>query len=366
VSLLSITFLVILGVHILYLASLSVAFFRASRQRVTTSSPLSVIVCAHDEEDNLRELIPLLLAQQYAEYEVIIIDDRSNDNTYDYLLEATRQYPQLKMVTVKETPAHVNGKKFGITLAVKAARYDWLVFTDADCRPRSSTWLLEMSRCFHQDKSIALGVSLYRRKPGFLNSFIRFESLLTATQYIGWALLGNPYMGVGRNLAYRKNLFIENKGFNRHLSVTGGDDDLFVNQHATSQNTACAIGAEALVFSEPKQTWADFYYQKIRHLSVGKRYRWKHKFLLGMFSLTWIFTWLLVLPLMFFFSGWQWVLAVFVVRQIILILLIHRASRRFGDPFESWKTPVLDFIYAFYYLVAGPVALLAKKVRWKN
>jgi cellulose synthase/poly-beta-1,6-N-acetylglucosamine synthase-like glycosyltransferase len=366
VSFLSIALIVILSVHIFYLALLAGAFFRPLRPPSTPSLPLSVIVCAHDEERNLKELIPLLLAQQYPEYEVIIVDDRSNDNTYDYLLEATKQYSQLKMVKVRDTPAHVNGKKFGITLAVKAARYDWVVFTDADCRPHGTAWLSEMSRRFSQDKSIVLGVSLYQRKPGLLNSFIRFESLLTATQYIGWALLGYPYMGVGRNMAYRKNLFIDNKGFNDHLSVMGGDDDLFVNQHATAQNTTTAIGADALVLSKPKQTWADFYYQKIRHLAVGKKYRGKHKLMLGMFTLTWIFTWLLVAPLAFFSSLWQWVLAVFLVREVLLIILVHKASRRFGEPFESWKTPLLDFIYAFYYLVAGPVALLTKKVRWKN
>jgi len=328
--------------------------------------PVSVIVCAHDEEENLKVLIPQLLAMDYPEFEVIIVEDRSNDNTFDYLLEATRENSKLKMVRVQQTPEHINGKKFGLTLGIKAARHDWLLFTDADCRPSSDKWMIEMSNHFTDKTEIVLGFSPYKKTPGLLNSFIRFETFLTAIQYIGFALIGKPYMGVGRNLAYRKSLFINNKGFNAHLGVMGGDDDLFVNEHATSRNTVIGIGKEALVFSQPKTTFLDYYYQKLRHLSVGKKYKFIDRMNLGLFSLTWILTWLFVLPVSFF-SPWLYlIMGCFFLRWILLTTLFQLAPKRLGDRFEAWKTPFLDFIYAFYYLVTGLVALVSKKVRWKN
>jgi glycosyltransferase involved in cell wall biosynthesis len=352
--------------QIIYLVLFLIAFSRKRKIAPDQQPPVSIVVCAHDEEENLRELIPQLLNQRYSHFEVIIVEDRSNDGTFDYLLDATKQNEKLKMVRVTQTPEHINGKKFGLTLGIKAAKNDWILFTDADCRPKNENWLKEMSAACSVDHQIVLGVSVYEKEKGLLNNFIRFETFLTAIQYVGWALLGNPYMGVGRNLAYRKSLFINNKGFHPYLKVTGGDDDLFVNAHSTRKNTGVVLGAESLIFSKPKKFWTDFYYQKIRHLSVGKNYKFFDKIILGLFSFTWILTWIFVLPFTPF-SAWNYVLAgCILLRWILLISLFNLAPRKMGDPFEAWKAPFLDFIYAFYYLVAGPVAFFSKKVRWKN
>lgn len=356
----------VLSVQIIYIALFLYAFLKKRNTNRSELQPVSIIVCAHDEEENLKALIPQLLAMDYPEFEVIIVEDRSNDNTYDFLLEATQQHPRLKMVRVQQTPEHINGKKFGLTLGIKAARYEWILFTDADCRPVSSKWVEEMSSHFNAKSQIVLGFSSYEKRPGLLNSFIRFETFLTGIQYIGFALIGKPYMGVGRNLSYRKALFINNKGFNTHLGVMGGDDDLFVNEHATAENVGVSIGKDALILSQPKTTFIDYYYQKLRHLSVGKKYKFGDRILLGLFSVTWILTWLLIVPYSFFSPLWQWIAGAFAFRWILLITLFAIAPEKLGDKFESWKTPFLDFIYAFYYLVAGLVALVSQKVRWKN
>ena len=329
-----------------------------------TSPSVSVIVCAHDEEENLRRLIPILLSQSHSNYEVIIVDDRSNDGTYDLLLKMTSEYPKLRMVTVRELPEHLTGKKFALTMGIKAAKNEWVLLTDADCNP-GANWINGMSQHFNEDRNIVLGFSPYEKHPGLLNSFIRFETFLTAIQYFGFALLGRPYMGVGRNLAYSRKLFIGSKGFNDHLNVPGGDDDLFVNQHATAATTSLAMGAGVVVHSVPKKTWTEYFYQKLRHLSVGKRYKSGDRFLLGGFTLTWIlwpFT-LLALP----FLGMESAIlgGMILLRWISLCMLFTMAPRTLGEPFEVAKVPVIDFIYAFYYLVAGPIALVSKRVRWK-
>ena len=356
----------VVAVQLFYLTRLLFAFVRERTITSGITPPVSVIVCAHDEEMNLKQLIPLLLKQDYPEFEVIIVEDRSNDQTYDYLLEATRLHPQLKMVQVKFLPEHITGKKFALTLGVKAAAHDWVLLTDADCRPAGNQWIRSMASHMSAERQFVVGYSPYLPASGYLNWFIRFESLVTAIQFVGWALLRRPYMGTGRNLAYRKSVFLDNKGFNAHLSITGGDDDLFVNQHAGPRNVDVCFGSDSLVWSVPKKSWRDFLYQKLRHLAVGKRYRAVDKFRLGMFSFTWILSWLLVAPLMIqpaFGHSYLW--AGFLAREILLGVLIHRASRALGDAFESWKTPILDFNYAIYYLGTGLMALVSKRIRWK-
>lgn len=326
--------------------------------------PVSVIVCAHDEEENLRQLIPLLLEQDYCQFEVIVVEDRCNDNTFDYLREAAANDSRLKMVRVESKPEHVSGKKFALTLGIKAATYDWVLLTDADCRPSTGKWINGMIRQVGDNVHIALGYSPYEKAPGLLNSFIRYEGLLTAVQYLGMSLLGKPYMGVGRNLAYKKKIFFDNKGFNTHLGITGGDDDLLVNSLAHSTNTIAVIDPETVVYSKPKKSWSSFYYQKLRHLSVGKYYKTSDKLILGLFNISLIGCWLLVVPAAISTTGVA--LSLFLLRMMLLMLLLRIASRKLGDTIALWKVPFLDFIFVIYYLVIGLSALRVKTIQWKK
>jgi hypothetical protein len=223
-----------------------------------------------------------------------------------------------------------------------------------------------MSEEFQDSTQFVLGFSPYQEMPGFLNLFVRFESLITALQYFSFALAKNPYMGVGRNLSYRKSLFLEKKGFNNYQHVIGGDDDLFVNLHANGKNTRVQIHPESVVYSIPEKTWKSFFYQKVRHLSVGKRYKFKHKFLLALFHLTWILTWFVGLPLAVLYTYYYAIIAALVIRIGLLIWSIYVITKRTAQPYKLWAVPVLDFLYPFYYISTGLVALVTKKVRWKN
>lgn len=364
-QILIVVFLVAVGIQLLYLIVFIIAFIRKQPAGKNAQVPVSVVVCAHDEAQNLKELIPRLLSQDYPEFEVIIVNDRSNDSTYDFLLEETKKDTRLRMVDVKSTLERVNGKKYGITLAIKAAAHEWILLTDADCRPNSQHWIQSMSQYFNDGTQFVLGLSPYIKKPGFLNLFIRFETLLTAIQYFSFGWMKNPYMGVGRNLAYRKSLFLEKKGFNNYLHVTGGDDDLYVNMHARGKNTRLQIAPESHTYSIPKISWKSFYEQKIRHLSVGKRYRFSHRFLLGLFSLTWIITWFTGVSLLFTTENYL-IMIPFALRWILLVLLFRIMLKKASLTFALWAVPILDFLYAIYYLSTGLVALTTKKIRWRN
>jgi glycosyltransferase involved in cell wall biosynthesis len=354
------------GIQIIYLLLFFYAFHKKRMVPVHEPHPVSVIVCAHDEEQNLKELIPQLLAQKHPEFEVIIVEDRSNDGTYDYLLEATQLDSRLKMVRVTHKPDYINGKKFAITLGVRAAKYEWLLFTDADCRPDNEHWIANLTSQYDADTQVVLGYSPYKKSEGILNAFIRFESLLTGIQYMGMALLGKPYMGVGRNLAYTKSLFLQSKGFNNYVGVMGGDDDLFVNIHAQRANTQVCVGLQSTTHSTPKNTWAEYLNQKLRHLHAGKRYKFSDKAIIGLFMSSWLLMWFVAAPAFLLVNQPGALAALWFVRWILLAALFYRASRRLGGDFEWWKTPLLDFIFPFYYLVTGLRALVAKRIRWKN
>jgi len=327
---------------------------------------ISVVVCSKNEVSNLKNLVPKLLDQRFGEYELILVDDRSTDDTYDYAIELEQKEEKLKFVRIDSTPDHINNKKYALTLGIKAAKFDHILFTDADCLPVGENWIDEMSLGFRSDKkNFVIGYSQYENSKGFLNQFIKYETLLTAINYIGLGLLGNPYMAVGRNIAYRKSLFLNNKGFGKFQNVVGGDDDLLINQYAKRRNTSFILSPESTIYSKPKTKLSDFILQKTRHLSVGKHYRSTDKLVLGLLSLSKIIFWISFVAVILSVFQTYFVLGSFFLVMVSLLTALLLLKKRTGDKSSILMLPFLDFIFVFYYISTGLKVLFTKKVRWK-
>ena len=255
---------------------------------------VSVILCAHNESDNLSQYLQALLTQDYPEYEVIVVDDGSEDNTRQVIEDYMARDSRLHMTFVPYGARVNSTKKLALTLAAKAAQYDYFLLTDADCVPESDQWISEMMRGFDKspitnDQSpvdIVLGFGAYFHTKGHVNRLIQYDTLFNGLHYLGAALCGHPYMGVGRNLAYRKSLFFESGGFTHLMTSKAGDDDLFVNHVATPANTAVVLSRDSYTWSPAKRTLKEWWQQKRRHLSVSPAYRPQTKFRLSLEPLT--------------------------------------------------------------------------------
>ena len=244
------------------------------QKKKSSSTPgISVIICAKNEERNLKHFLPLVLQQDYPEFEVVVVNDSSTDDTEQLLMQLAAQFTQLRYTSIPANDKLMRGKKLALTIGLKSAKYDLVVLTDADCYPVSDQWLKRMGANFSGDKKIVLGYGGYEREKGLLNKLIRYETTFTAIQYLSYAIKGRPYMGVGRNLAYEKALFFDNKGFAGHYHLLSGDDDLFVNENATRKNSAVEFSHESHTLSLPETTFRGWVKQKKRHLSVGGHYR---------------------------------------------------------------------------------------------
>ncbi len=325
---------------------------------------VSVVICAWNELDNLKKLIPVLLNQDYPIFEIIIVDDRSDDECYDFLLYESFKHSNLKHIRINDTPDHIASKKYALTLGIKAAIYDVILLTDADCMPESKSWIRLMASRVQDPTQIILGFSPYRFRKGFLNFLIRHETFYTAVQYMSFAIAGIPYMGVGRNLVYRKSLFIDHKGFRSHLRVVGGDDDLFVGEVATAKNTAINLVPESFVYSEPKHTFKAWFRQKRRHLAVGKKYRFRNKFLLGLYSLGQLLFWLTGMILL---ANQAFVISVavgFVLKITVQLLVFTRIAKHLDTSIRWHSLLLFDFLYMIYYSFIGTWALFTKRISW--
>ena len=361
-------FIVSASIQFLFLVIVSIALYRYKKPvpKSYVIPGISIVISAKNEYDNLQTLIPILLKQQYKNYEIILIDDNSSDDTYDYAIDLDKKEEKFKLVRINETPDHISNKKYALTLGIRTAKYDHVLLTDADCIPNSDNWVKEMSDGFTSEtQKFVIGYSQYYANEGLLNKFITYETMLTAVHYFGIGLLGHPYMGVGRNIAYRKSFFLENKGFGKFQGVIGGDDDLLVNQYATKSNTAFILGPESTIYSNPKTKLKDFILQKTRHLSVGKHYRKADKLVLGLLSLSKITFWLGFIAAIMSVFRTYFVLAGFFMVMVSLLTALAVLKKRTGDNLKIWMLPILDFIFIFYYISTGLRVLFTKKVRWK-
>jgi len=338
------------------------------------SEPVSLILCAHNELENLRELVPLLLRQDYpAGFELVLINDRSHDATELYAQQLAQYYPgHFRFVSVTHTPAGFSPKKYALTLGIKAARYQRMLFTDADCRPASPDWLRLMQRGFAQHNGAAdmvLGFSGYAESPGLLNQLIRYETLLTAAQYLGLAWGGKPYMGVGRNLGYTRAIFAGTKGFASHIRRLSGDDDLLV-QDAVALGARVAVVADpaAQTLSQPATTWGAWWHQKRRHLSAGGHYRAADRLRLANFLTSNVFFYLLSPVLLAAAPTPKNLLSlglIWLVRTLWLLAAYLPLARRLGQRLPATAVPLLDFLYFVLYCAWGISLLLRRPLQWK-
>ncbi len=328
--------------------------------------PISVIVCAKNESENLKRFIPAILDQNYPNFEVILINDASTDDTLEVIEKFQQSDSRVKIVNVQNNEAFWGKKKYALTLGIKRARNPYLLFTDADCAPETGQWIENMSAHFQDEKSIILGYGGYfKEKISLLNKLIRFETLLTAIQYFSYAKWGMPYMGVGRNLAYTSSEFYEQNGFATHLHVRSGDDDLFVNQAATKENTAICFNKEAITRSVPNTSFKEWYSQKRRHISTATLYKPVHKLLLGTFFISQFLFYILVIGLLAFQVYWEIVLILFIIRLLVQYTVFWKSAKKLNELDLVWMVPVLDIFLVFMQFGIFSTNLFSKPSNWK-
>jgi glycosyltransferase involved in cell wall biosynthesis len=327
--------------------------------------PVSIIICARNEENQLKKNLPSLLEQDYPDFEVIVVNDCSWDETDLVLIDFEKKYSRLKVVTIKEQEKYSHGKKFAVTLGIKAASNEYLLFTDADCRASGNRWLALMQRNFSSSTDFVLGYGPYEKGKNFLNKLIRFDAFFIAIQYLSASLGKAAYMGVGRNLAYKKSVFFEKKGFAKHNHILSGDDDLFVNENATSSNTSIEIDPGAFTYSEPRKTFGSWMSQKKRHMSTWKYYKFRHKMSLMIKNGSLLVYYLLLIPLFILKFDWRILVTSHAVLLLVKFPIIYKAGDKLNEKDLAWLFPLLEIIHTFLQPLFFIANLLTKQKTWK-
>ena len=339
------------------------AFFTPPEKAQSQQHPVSVIICARDEAAKLVSHLPGALVQTYpSTHEVIVVNHNSQDDTRFLLDEFKKTFKGLHIVNLEQEAIGIPGKKYPLSMGIKEAKYGIVLLTDADCVPASEFWMQKMQDGYYNGIEVVLGYSPYKKTTGFLNKIIRFDTFHTALQYFSYALAGIPYMGVGRNLSYKKDIFLKNKGFSAINHLPGGDDDLFINKVANKENTAIVIDPDTFTLSEPKKTFGEWFRQKTRHFSTAKYYKPLHKFLLGLYSVSHLLFYPLFIVSLFF--DWRFALGIFGLRLIIQGYVYYKCMHKLreDDLFAWWW--LLDIWMFVYYLIFTPSVWKKPRPTW--
>jgi glycosyltransferase involved in cell wall biosynthesis len=359
-------FCAIIAIQILYYLFFfrRLAFFKPKNDGDNLEHPVSVVICARDEADNLMRNLPGTLVQQFkTSHELVLVNDNSTDESRYLIDEFKKTFKNINNVELTQEAKMISGKKFPLSMGIRSAKYEIVLLTDADCVPASEFWIQKMQDGYADDTEIVLGYGAYHKKPGILNKLIRFETFHTALQYLSYALAGIPYMGVGRNLSYKKEVFLRNKGFSSINQIPSGDDDLFINQVANGTNTRIVIDPEAHTLSTPKHSWNAWMRQKYRHYTTAKYYKGGHKILLGLysFSLFWLYP-LLALSMIYF--NWWMALSVFGLRFLIQAVVLFMTMKKLNEK-DLWPWFLFfDIWMFFFYIFTIPAIWKAPRKNW--
>ena len=324
--------------------------------------PVSVVICARNEEANLRKNLPLLLDQSHRNSEWILVDDASEDATLEVMKTWAGKDHRIRVIEMgsKKHP----GKKEALSKGLAAARNELILLTDADCRPAGRQWISRMAAGLLRESDLVLGYAPLEPEKGFLSKFLRFDASVVAMHYLALAEAGYPYMGVGRNIACRKSLYDSYRPQAGAAAIASGDDDLFVNAVAGKARIEVCLDPAAFMYSSHAPDLRTWRRQKRRHLSAGRFYKKRDLLMLAVYPFALLLLYLIFLLLLF--SGNAFIaLIVCLFYSISAIFITSRSFRILNQSDLRFAMPLLEFLYLVQQIFINLTLILKRPVRWK-
>lgn len=358
-------FVAFTGIQIIYyLIFSSFLFKRKKKTSYSEKAPVSLIIFAKNSANNIQKNLPDYLAQEYPEFEIVLVDNASADNTEDVIETFTEQHKNIKIVSVENNEAFWNNKKYALTLGIKAAKYNHLLFTNINSNPISEHWITEMSKKFTLKKTIILGYEKYKKENSINNLFIRFHRLLKAIQCFAYAKQGAPFMAFGNNLAYKKTEFFKVNGFIKHIKIKFAEDDLFIKDASTKENISYCISKDSFIETDAPKSFNDWFQEQRILSSIEEHFKIKNQFFLSLFFISKLFFYVLA-SILFFFYPWQIILAIVVGYFLVQYVVIGLSAKKLKEPQIIFFLPFLEISLLLIQISIFIANLISKPNHWK-
>ncbi|MDD4067728.1 MAG: glycosyltransferase [Bacteroidales bacterium] len=365
-------FAIILGIIILFqilyyfIVYGRVAFFKDNKlttdEKQNFCPSVSVVMCVKDDAYNLEKKLPIILEQEYPNFEVVVVNDASKDET-EYVLRVLQEiYPNLNVVNLYNNVNGFLGKKYPLSLGIKSAKNEIILLTESDTMPLNYNWITTMVKGFKQKKDIVLGFTNFEQKPTFLNTLMHYENLTSAMNYLGNAMLNNPFMGQGRNMAYKREFFFETGGFISQYNISVGEDDLFINKNANSKNTSVILNKESMNLASPKEKREEWVIQKKKHFKSMYHFKLKDKIISTLMPFATLLIYVLVALSIVFQFPWQYAILPLVLKYTFQIIVYYKSSKTLATKQVAFLSPLLEVLFLFINTTIRFFTLFTKKI----
>ena len=353
------TFVAFTGVQLIYYVLFSSVLWKQKKANNSSTPPISVIIFAKNCASYLEKNITYFLNQKYPNFEILLVNNASFDETDDVIEQLKEKHPQLKIVDVENNEAFWGNKKYATTLAIKAAKYEHLLFTEANCVPKSEFWIAEMSKLFSEEKTIVLGYKKLILGNNFTSYLIRFQHVLLTIQGFFAAKSLTPFMAFGENYGFTKNDFFRVKGFVNHIKIRDGKDDLFVRDAAQKNNASYQLSSESFIECETNYTFKSWFLEQRKKNILQKQYKLKHRFFLNFFMFTKVGFYALATYLFFVYS-YQILLPIVLFYLLFKAIVMGLATKKLGEISVFFLSPILDILLIFIQISIFIANLISK------
>ncbi len=321
------------------------------------SQPISVVVYAKNESENLRKHLPALLTQDYPEYEIIVVNDGSTDESDNVLKAFELEYGHLYHTYIPEDAKYLSRKKLALTVGIKAAKHNIILFTEANCEPLSNRWIASIAGSYKAETDIVLGFCAYQHTKGFIHKLIAYDNLVNGLRYISSTLTRHPFTGNGRNLSYRKELFFQHKGYYKSLALHAGDDDLFINESATKKNTEVVYTPDSITQMskiEYMRVWKEI---KVSRAATQRFYKGCTLSFYRLEEISYILFLLGLIAAVVIGLYGNWLISafaglLFILRYITKAIVLHKSSKMLQQRPTTGLLFILEFVQILYNLYA--------------
>jgi glycosyltransferase involved in cell wall biosynthesis len=328
--------------------------------------PVSVVLVTKDEQENLKERLPVILEQQYPDFEVVIVNNASSDETEFVLKVFQKIYPQLKVVNLySEAPNKFLGKKYPLSIGIKSAKNDCVLLTNVNCVPNSLFWIMNMVRGLSQTRNTIIGFNFYEREKTLFNSLVQYDTIINAINYGGMALLGNPYKATGDNIIISREEFFNSGSFLSLYNVACGDMELYVNRITKGKKTSVILNEEAYIKTETPQSFSLWCRYKKRNIKTAYYYKFLDKLLVAIPSWTTLFFYATFVTLFLLNFPWQWILTGCILKFAIQIIFFQNASKVLMKNNLCIFAPLFEIFFLVFNTIMGISVLFSRKDRWE-
>lgn len=326
---------------------------------------VSVVLSASNQYSDLKKNLQYFLNQDYPDFEVVVVIDNSDDDTDELLKDFSKQFKNLHIVELRQKLNWFSGRKFALSLGIKSAKHSTILLSDPTCRPETKYWIREMASGFSGGKEVVIGYATFKTGKK-LNKWLRFTAFYDALFFLSKALRAQPFKGIGKNLAYSRDLFYRHKGFSSHYAINVGDDELFVNRAATGKNTKVRISPEARIEQKKPVGFSGWLRNESTRLRIRQMFGFKEKFSVRLFSSTSFLFYALLIALLVLQAPLIPVMAILLLRLISQMIVFNMAMRILSEKKLILLSPLFEILliiadfFIWIYILIGP------RPKWTN